>query len=79
MSEAQIDGVNSTPPDPNNTSLSIDIRMDNPISIVNGSPVGVSFGGTNTSTGFMQFPNLAAGVNAAMASAQNYAVQGFTI
>jgi len=69
----------SPPSQPNNMSLPIPIRQANPIDIVNGSPVGASYGGVNTYTAFMTFPNLADGTWAAITSAKTYATKGATI
>jgi hypothetical protein len=79
MSDAQYQGINSAPPQPNNTALAIPLRLDNPVDIVNASTYGAQNGGTPTSTGFMSFPHLANGVNASVASAGHYAAAGYTI
>jgi hypothetical protein len=79
LSNAQDLQKASTPSQPNNTALAIPLRYANPIDISNGSPIGASYGGSNGSAGFMVFPNLADGANAAVKSAENAANAGHTI
>jgi hypothetical protein len=66
-------------PQPNNTSLPIPIRYDNPIDIVGSSSICSRYGGYTGSTGFCVFSSLADGVYAANYSSGNYAAAGYTI
>lgn len=72
-------GSSSAVSQPQNTSLAIPMRYQNPIDIVNNSSVGASYGGTNGPAGFMVFPNLAAGTNAALKSLSGYAQKGMSV
>jgi hypothetical protein len=79
LSTAQEAGTSSTPSQPNNLLLPLPLRNANPVDIVNGSPSGIAYGGVNSASGFMVFPNYAAGANAAMKSVGRYAASGTTI
>ena len=79
MDAAMKAGDKSSPSQPTNTALPIPVRNANPIDISNGSPIAAQYGGVNNSSGFVVFPNLAKGVNAALASVGTYAQNGYTV
>jgi len=79
MNNAMRNGDKSTPSQPTNTALPIPVRYSNPIDISNNSPIAASYGGVNGSAGFIVFPNLAKGTEAALASVGTYAQSGYTI
>ena len=79
MNTAMRQGDKSSPSQPTNTALPIPVRYANPIDISNNSPIAPTYGGVNGAGGFVVFPNLAKGVNAALASVGTYAQNGYTI
>lgn len=75
-------GPNNPAPQPNNTSLPVPIRYDNPIDIIAASSLCSKYGGTPGNNGkpaICIFPSLTAGIWAANYSLGNYAVANYTI
>jgi hypothetical protein len=71
-------GASSSPPQPNNTSLAIPIRADNPIDIAYGAPVAGNSEIGNVG-GFAEFSNLWIGISVAQDSLSQYTLQYYTI
>lgn len=72
FAQALRDGSSSTPSDPNNTSLALPMRTMNPIDMPYTS-FTQGYGAVSSTGGVAIFPNLNAGLSAAIASANNYA------